>query len=364
MRRIQFLLFCAIPLLGNTLYANNLRSGSEILETAIELIKNTDQRNMDDFDELQQGIRRVLEREGEDIFSILEKTRHGLLSKITHDVETLQKTILTHYSDKNSSEYKELKNLLSALLEAKDLLNDTTGNKHNLLKNFFSDRYILEIMKRHEREVVAAKLALIYILQHISKEHLLNLKALKVSQPLLIKNKKAKVSLKKTALYDHEGNLLYIPNSGYSIGGEPSITHFKGTDAAGFAELCLFGKNLPEKFEIKHFIKAWKNLKEQRNFIREDYTESQTILLMFALKAQDQIQNPSELEPGDFIVTSDDIMIVEETPSSLENISVIYNTQGNSSLSLNKKEGIVALKTALPKENVWIFKPRMSANSI
>ena len=278
MKRIQLLLLSAIPLLGNTLSANTLRNGAQILETAIELIKNSDKRNMEDFDELQKGITRVLEREGEDIFSILEKTRHELLSKIKQDIQTLKEATLTNYTDKYSNEYTELNNLLSVLIEAKNLLSDTTGSKHNLLKNFFSDRYILDIMKQHSREVIAAKVALIYILQHISQEHILNLRSLKVNQPLVVKNKKAKAALKKIALYDHEGDLLYIPNSGYSIGGEPSITHFKGTNAAGFAELCLFGSNLQEKFEIKHFIKAWKNLKEQRNFSRDDYTESQVLL--------------------------------------------------------------------------------------
>lgn len=364
MRRVRLLLLCAMPLLGNALSANTIRNGPQILETAIELIKSTDKRNMEDFDELQKGITRVLEREGEDIFSILERTRYTLLSKIKSDIKTLQETALTNYTNKNTNEYAELNNLLSVMLEARDLLSDTTGSKHNLLKNFFSDRYILNIMKQHNREVVAAKVALIYILQHISQEHVLNLKALKVSQPLVIKNKKAKAALKKIALYDHEGDLLYIPNSGYSIEGESSITHFKGTNAAGFAELCLFGNNLPEKFEIKHFIKAWKNLKEQRNVSKDNYTESQVLFLMLALKAQDQAQNPSELEPGDFIVTPSEIMIVEETPNSLESISVIYNTRKDSNLSPSNKEGIVAVKIALPKENVWILKPRMGANSI
>ncbi len=85
---------------------------------------------------------------------------------------------------------------------------------------------------------------------------------------------------------------------------------------------------------------------------------------MLALKAQDQAQNPSELEPGDFIVTPSEIMIVEETPNSLESISVIYNTREDSNLSPSNKEGIVAVKIALPKENAWILKPRMGANSI
>ena len=85
---------------------------------------------------------------------------------------------------------------------------------------------------------------------------------------------------------------------------------------------------------------------------------------MLALKAQDQVKNPSELEAGDFIITPKKIMIVEETPDSLENISVIYNTREDSHLSPSNKEGIVAQKTILPKENVWVLKPRMASSSI
>lgn len=357
MRIIRFLLWMT-PFLGSSLIASPLRGGEQVQATAIELIKSADSRNMEDFDELQKAITRVLEREGEDIFAILDKSRESLLSKIKADIHEIMGHALESYEDKNSSEYNELDHLLSVLWDAKDLLRSRTSLNNSMIRNFFSDRYILSIMKEHGREVIAAKVALIYILQEISREHVMNLRALKMSRALVIHNSKAKEALKKTALYDHEENVLYVPNSGYSVTGEPSLTDFRGTNAEGFAELCVFGKNTVENFKVKHFINLWKIEKKELEINSGGLDGIQILFLMAKLGAREHPQSPEDLQAGDLIVTKEDVMVVEESPKSLQSIPVIHNTRGDRGWSPDEKEGIVAVKIPLPSKNVWVLRPR------